>query len=256
MSNSNGIMKAKSDIFMSERIDPKVLDSIWSKTLESSQIAQTPVFIDSANEKPQKSSTNVINMIGRAKFPRVDNFEPRIFGRIGLNSTGKLPGVTINNYGTSADFTIGDSKIAFDQKTGSIFFLDPLYPTGGKETLSTMSSALDYARTIKEKVAIKNAILNKRSVEIKFDDSKTITLHPAKDGIHIAKAVIVWREPNKDFQRGSMKHITRDVENSITIDNLSGGGSLKITPKQYYVARDEPRYVPYFFKQHLGQHGL
>jgi hypothetical protein len=68
MSNSSGIIKAKSDIFMSERINPKVLDSIWSKTLESSQISQTPVFTDSANEKPQKSSPSVINIIGRAKF--------------------------------------------------------------------------------------------------------------------------------------------------------------------------------------------
>jgi hypothetical protein len=60
----------------------------------------------------------------------VDNFKPRIFGRIGLNSTGKLSGVTINNYGTSADFTLGNSKIAFDQKTGTISFLNPLNPSG------------------------------------------------------------------------------------------------------------------------------
>jgi hypothetical protein len=111
-----------------------------------------------------------------------------------------------------------------------------------------------YSNSIEDEISI--TVGKPVKININKDGSKILTLYPAKDGIHITKAVITWLEPDKDFQRGSMKHITRDVENSITIDNLSGGGSLKITPKQYYVARDRPSYVPYFFKQHLGQHGL
>jgi hypothetical protein len=247
MSINSGAMKAKSDTYISEHIDPKVLDSIWSKTLESKQILQTPVFIDSVNEK----SPTIIESIRRSsKRP------PIVIGRIGLNSTGKLPGVTINNNGSNADFTLGNSKIAFDQKTGSISFSDPLYPSGGKETISTLASALEYARTIEDKLAIKNAIINKKPFDIMFDGSKKLTLYPAKDGVHIAKAVVTWSERDKDFEKGYMIYKSRYVENSVTIDNLSGGGSLKITPKQYYVDYKKPSYIPYLLKQNMGQHGL
>jgi hypothetical protein len=85
------------------------------------------------------------------------------------------------------------------------------------------------------------------SIEIKINasGSKKLTLYPAKDGIKIAKAVVTWHEPDKDLGKGYLIYKESYVENSVTVDNISGEGNLIVTPKQYYVPYKTARTIPY-----------
>jgi hypothetical protein len=161
------------------------LDTVWSKALNRNQVLVSPVFIDEVNKKNTEQNTVNLGEFWPKRRSRSKIMPPTVFGEITLKPTGSLPGVTINNNGSNVDFTLGKTKIVFDQKAGSVSFIGQ---SGNKKTFSSMIVKDIPFESIEDELKFKSG--NPVEIKINSSGSKKLTLYPAKDGNRIAKAVV------------------------------------------------------------------
>ena len=165
--------------------------------------------------------------------PRSQHF-PRISQAQKPLNTNSLPNVKIVNNGTTGSFSVRDKTFIINQNTGSVTIKTK---SGFEKTFSTMADLSGFDQ---------DDFKNGEGVTIKLGNSRngTLTLYPASDGIHIAKAEVVWPESKPLTRRESMQAVVRArLENKVSVENItrssesfskpSNKNGLKITPEQY-----------------------
>ncbi len=170
---------------------------------------------------------------GDIKKPKLKPL-PQIFQNKKISKLNSLPNVKIFNNGTTGSFVVKDKTFIVNQTTGSITVKTK---SGFEKTFSTIADLSGFDQ---------DDFKNGEGVSIKLGSSRngTLTLYPAPDGVHTAKAEITWPESRPLTRAESMQTIMRArLENRITVDNIatpnktssknSDKSGLQITPEQY-----------------------